>query len=194
MAIRLRTCLLAFFLLAGGIGQACAHIGVGSVQGFAAGFLHPWHGADHLLAAFAVGWWAANLGGRALWLVPAAFVSVMAVGAGLDWAGFFLPDAEWPVSASVAVLGLALWRNWRAAAGRAAVLVGAFALFHGYVHAAELAAKAEAAGYVGGVLLATASLHALGILVGRRVRNVQPLGHTFGLFCTGFGVYLLAGF
>ncbi len=46
--------------------------------GFAEGFLHPFLGIDHLLAMLAVGLWAAQLGGAALWRVPVAFVAFMA--------------------------------------------------------------------------------------------------------------------
>ena len=46
------------------------------------GFAHPLGGLDHVLAMVAVGLLAAQLGGRALWFVPAAFVVTMAVMAG----------------------------------------------------------------------------------------------------------------
>src|SRR5512147_72641 len=38
--------------------------------GFPQGFLHPMLGLDHILAMVGVGFWAGQLGGRALWLVP----------------------------------------------------------------------------------------------------------------------------
>ena len=46
--------------------------------GFVHGLLHPLGGLDHILAMVAVGLFAARLGGRALWLVPASFVTAMA--------------------------------------------------------------------------------------------------------------------
>ena len=57
---------------------ASAHVGVGDTDGFVHGFSHPLSGLDHILALVAVGLIAAHLGGRALWLVPLTFVSVMA--------------------------------------------------------------------------------------------------------------------
>src|SRR5581483_332502 len=60
-------------------GVALAHPGHGDA-GFAHGFAHPLSGLDHLLAMVAVGLYAALLGGRALWLVPASFVTMMTVG------------------------------------------------------------------------------------------------------------------
>ena len=53
---------------------ALAHTG-GDVHGFMRGAMHPVSGLDHVLAMVAVGLFAATLGGRALWLVPAAFIA-----------------------------------------------------------------------------------------------------------------------
>jgi urease accessory protein len=57
-----------------------AHVGVDSASGWVHGFAHPLGGADHVLAMIAVGLWAAQMGGRAVWLVPFTFVTVMALG------------------------------------------------------------------------------------------------------------------
>src|SRR4051794_30405490 len=88
-------------------GAALAHPGH-SDSGFAHGFVHPLGGLDHVLAMVAVGLYAALLGARALWLVPTAFVSAMALGGALGVAGFPLPYAETGIAASVVVLGLAV--------------------------------------------------------------------------------------
>jgi urease accessory protein len=58
---------------------AQAHPGHDVTWDFSGGFAHPLSGWDHLLAMTAVGLWASQLGGRARWFVPAAFVSVMAL-------------------------------------------------------------------------------------------------------------------
>jgi urease accessory protein len=168
-----------------------AHTGASAAHGFAAGFVHPLEGADHLLAMVAVGLWASALGGRALWLLPVSFVGVMGLGALLAFAGVALPHAEWLVAASVLAFGLALWRDWRAASGWAAAMVGIFALFHGYVHAEEIGG-ADALGYAAGFLLATAGLHGLGIAAGLIGRNFETARRGFGLLCAGVGTYLLA--
>src|SRR5262245_10809753 len=60
---------------------AFAHPGIGDAHGFVHGFAHPLGGLDHILAMVTVGIFAWQLGGRALWLVPAAFVLAMAGGA-----------------------------------------------------------------------------------------------------------------
>jgi urease accessory protein len=56
---------------------ASAHTGAGTAFGFSDGFWHPLEGLDHLLAMFAVGLLAAQLGGNAVWLVPGMFIALM---------------------------------------------------------------------------------------------------------------------
>src|SRR6516164_4462632 len=59
---------------------AFAHPCIGDAHGFVAGFAHPLGGLDHILAMVTVGIFAWQLGGRALWLVPAPFILAMALG------------------------------------------------------------------------------------------------------------------
>ncbi len=84
---------------------AMAHTGHGEVSGLAHGFAHPVGGLDHILAMVMVGVLAAQLGGRALWLVPASFVAVMALGGVLGLAGLGLPFVELGIALSIVVLG-----------------------------------------------------------------------------------------
>ena len=65
---------------------ALAHPGHGA-DGLAAGFAHPISGIDHVLAMVAVGCLAAQIGGRALWALPAAFMGMMMAGGALYVAG-----------------------------------------------------------------------------------------------------------
>ena len=85
---------------------ALAHPGA-HIEGLSAGFTHPFTGLDHLIAMVVVGVWAAFLGGRALWAVPASFVALLGVGAALGAHGATLPGVEHVIAASVFVLGLA---------------------------------------------------------------------------------------
>src|SRR3954466_16436957 len=57
---------------------AFAHPGIGEMHGFTHGFAHPLGGLDHMLAMVTVGIFAWQLGGRALWLGPAAFGAAVA--------------------------------------------------------------------------------------------------------------------
>ena len=92
---------------------ALAHPGHGEAAGLVHGFLHPVSGADHVLAMVAVGLLAALRGGRALWALPAAFLALMAAGAGLGMAGvevsgLGLPVAETGIALSVVASGVVL--------------------------------------------------------------------------------------
>ena len=145
---------------------ALAHPGHGAALGAEAGFLHPLMGADHVLAMVAVGLLAALRGGRALWALPLSFLALMSVGAGLGMAGVALPYAETGIALSIVVFGLAAIVGLRAPVALLAGLVGAFALFHGYAHGAEMPETASGLSFGLGFLAATALLHAAGIGLG----------------------------
>jgi urease accessory protein len=176
---------------------AAAHVGAGDVHGFAHGVAHPIGGLDHVLAMVAVGLLAASLGGRAIWMVPASFVAMMAVGGLLSMAQVSLPYVEIGIAASVIVLGLAVALSLPMPTVAAMALVGFFAVFHGFAHGAEMPAEASAAGYALGFVLATALLHAVGIGIGlgigrmgRAGTNVSQIG---GAALSLAGVALIGG-
>lgn len=170
-----------------------AHTGAGAAQGFIDGVTHPLLGIDHLLVMLAVGLWAAMRGGHALWLLPAGFLLAMAGGAGLHFAGIELLAAETWVAWSVMICGGLVARNIPVSTGLASALVAAFALGHGYVHAAELAHDANAAAYAIGFLLATAALHIAGVAAGLAGLSGKRARAGFGLLCATVGTTLLVG-
>ena len=143
-----------------------AHVGVGPTSGLLSGFTHPVTGLDHLCAMVAVGLWAAQCGGRAIWLVPAVFVAVMAVGGTLGMAAVSIPFVEPGIIASVMVLGLLIAAALRLPLVASALLVGLFALFHGHAHGTEMPATAAGLAYAVGFIAATACLHLFGIGLG----------------------------
>jgi urease accessory protein len=145
---------------------AHAHPGAGHVHGFSDGIAHPILGLDHLLALLAVGLWAAQLGGRALWAIPASFVGVMALGGILAMAGLHLPMVETGILTSVLLLGILVAFAIRPPLWAGAAVVGFFALFHGFAHGAEMPDQASSFLYATGFILATAGLHAVGIGLG----------------------------
>jgi urease accessory protein len=134
--------------------------------------MHPIAGLDHVLAMVAVGAVAARLGGRAIWMVPAAFVVMMAVGGLIGMEGIQLPFAETGIATSVIVLGLAVALRWNLSVAAASTLAGLFAIFHGNVHGNEMPVSASALTYALGFLLATASLHVVGIGLGYGVGRI----------------------
>jgi urease accessory protein len=131
------------------------------------GLLHPVSGVDHLLAMLAVGLLAFSLGGRALWMVPLAFVFMMAVGGVLGATGVEMLGIEQGIAASVLVLGVLLVVAARLPMILAVLLAGAFAVFHGAAHGLEGAAGGTvSASYFAGFLLTTLVLHCAGIALG----------------------------
>jgi len=145
---------------------AHAHVGVGDTSGFSHGFGHPLGGMDHLLAMLAVGLWAAQTGGRALWAVPLTFVGVMAAGGALGMAGVHLPMVETGILLSVLTLGVFIAAAVRLPLAASMLIVGLFALCHGHAHGAEMPETAAGLAYGAGFVLATALLHAAGIGLG----------------------------
>jgi len=174
-------------------GAALAHTGIGPTGGFTAGLVHPFAGIDHLLVLLAVGWWAAMMGGYARWLLPLNFVSAMALGSAVQQWGIVWSEAEVLVSLSVVMMGGVLLRNWRTAMVPAMMGVTAFALFHGYVHAAEMGHETGAIAYASGFLTATEMLQTAGFGLGRWTCRYRWPRLTFGMLCAGVGTYLLTG-
>ncbi|NNU60702.1 HupE/UreJ family protein [Ochrobactrum soli] len=152
----------AFALIA---NPAFAHLNPAEHGSFAAGFSHPFFGADHILAMVAIGLWAAMLGGRALFIVPAAFVGVMLLGFMAALVGMPLPFVEPVILASVVVLGFLVALALPVSPLVGAVIAGFFAFFHGHAHGGEIGA-ATFFSYAAGFALATALLHAAGIAFG----------------------------
>ena len=122
---------------------ALAHPGHGPATGLANGLAHPLTGMDHLCAMIAVGLWAAQRGGKALWAVPLTFVSMMTLGAIIGMGGHPLPFVEQGIAASVLILGILIAAAIRLPVAASAILVGLFALFHGYAHGAEMPGTAS---------------------------------------------------
>lgn len=157
--------------------QALAHTGVAGGSGFAAGIGHPIGGLDHVLAMVAVGVLAAQMSmqtGRqsTLWLVPVSFVALMAVGGVLGMVGVAVPMVEQGIVGSVIILGAVI--AWGRVMPQAAAMmfVGVLAVFHGHAHGTEMPLNASGVEYAAGFMLATASLHALGVGLGLSVQKV----------------------
>jgi urease accessory protein len=171
---------------------ASAHPGHEATPGFIHGFLHPLGGLDHILAMVAVGLFAARLGGRALWLVPASFVVTMAAAGVIGMAGLELPFVEAGIALSLLVLGTAIAFEITMPAAAAMGLVAFFAVFHGHAHGAEMPETMSGLAYGAGFLAATATLHALGIGLGLLIGRS---GEMFGrrVLQVGGSVAALAG-
>jgi urease accessory protein len=170
MPIRLSK-ILALFLLS--TSFAHAHSMAFMAVDWNSGFLHPLQGADHIVAMLAVGFWAAQWRGVAIWVLPLTFVSVMALGGLLGTSGFELDYAETIILSSGFVLNILAVKNVQFDLKVSALIVGFFALFHGFAHGSELADSADLTSYSLGFIAATSLLHLAGILMVRSIRAVS---------------------
>ena len=155
-------------------GAALAHTGEGVVGGFLSGFVHPILGFDHVVAMIAVGLWGTFLGQPAIWLLPVVFPLVMAFGGLAGVLGMPLPGVEAGIALSALALGAMVALALRPPLWVAAILVGAFAIFHGHAHGTELPAAASPLAYGVGFVVATGLLHLSGIALGLLAR--WPVG------------------
>ena len=178
---------------------AFAHTGAGYAHGFADGLMHPLGGLDHILAIVTVGVLAWQLGGRAIWLLPASFLALMVVGGVLALAGGSSPwvqvGIQVGIAASVIVFGIMVTLGTKAPLALATGIVGLFAVFHGHAHGTEMPITASGAAYGAGFVLATALLHAAGIALGYligRISNKQLAYRLGGCAVVLAGVGILA--
>jgi len=149
---------------------ANAHESAGIAGGFASGFMHPVLGWDHVIAMVAVGLWGAFLGSPSIWILPVVFPLVMAFGGVLGVIGVPVPAVETGIAVSAIVLGAMVAFAVRPPIWVAAVIVGAFAIFHGHAHGTELPAAVNPLAYSLGFVIATGLLHISGIAFGMMVR------------------------
>ena len=183
------TTTLAIVLLGALAAPALAHTGHGSFA-ITDGFLHPFHGLDHLLAMLAVGFWAAQIDTRALWVLPVTFVSAMALGALAAAVGLAAGGIETAIVGSVIVLGAAIASKIRMPLAVAMGLCALFAVAHGQAHGLEIPGGASIAGYFGGFIGATALLHLAGAALGRVMMRLPLVSRAIGVAISAAGVAL----
>ena len=169
MASQMRyLCIIFFSLSLPGI--ASAHTGEGIAGGLMSGFFHPIEGLDHVTAMVAVGILGAFLGRPAIWVLPVVFPLVMAFGGVLGLLGIPIPYIEVGIAASSIVLGLMILFALKPPLWVAAIIVAAFAIFHGHAHGTELPNAANALAYSVGFVVSTGLLHLAGIGIGELIR------------------------
>jgi urease accessory protein len=161
--------LFAILLCLAAASPTLAH--TGSVSGgFAGGFAHPLLGPDHVIAMVAVGLWGAFLGAPAIYTLPVVFPLVVAAGGVLGILGVPLPGVEIGIATSAVILGMMVALAAQPSLWVAALIVGAFAIFHGHAHGAELPPGMDAVAYSAGFVVATGCLHLAGIAFGLLAR------------------------
>ncbi len=187
-------CRLAVFVLLTVTSTAYGHSEEGVADGLVSGLLHPVLGFDHLVAMVAVGLWGAQLGRPAVWLLPIAFPLIMACGALIGIADIPLPFVEYGIAASALVLGVMVALRLRPPMWLATTLVGAFGIFHGHAHGAEIPAAVNPLSYGVGFVVSTGCLHLLGILIGLLIRwpSGERVVRACGAAVATVGVFTLA--
>jgi urease accessory protein len=168
---------------------AVAHIVDGNAAGgFLGGFAHPLFGLDHVVAMIAVGLWGAFLGPPAIWGLPIAFPMVMAFGGAMAILGIAVHGVEIGIAISAIVLGGMIALAARPPLIGAALIVAAFAIFHGHAHGAELPPGTDAVAFSVGFVMATGLLHLTGIAFGQLTR--WPIGR-ISVRVAGIGIALV---
>ncbi|WP_305813070.1 HupE/UreJ family protein [Photobacterium leiognathi] len=92
------------------------------------------------------------------------------MGTGCVWCGD-PRSVELGIAVSVIAMGAMLLAGGRLSAKVATGAVTAFALFHGMAHGMEMPLGARTAEYFIGFVLATATLHACGVVLGKFIAN-----------------------
>ena len=133
---------------------------------FSGGFDHPLGGIDHMLAMIAVGLWAAQMGGRARWLVPATFLGMMTLGVSAGQQGAAIAGMEQLLAVSLLVFGLMIALGRRMPFGTGLVFTALFAFFHGFAHGTAIPIESNALSYGLGFVTATLLLHGAGFALG----------------------------
>ncbi|GAB1478019.1 hypothetical protein MASR2M74_05620 [Paracoccaceae bacterium] len=169
---------------------ALAH-GGHSAGSFVAGMGHPVSGLDHVLAMLAVGLWAAQIGGRALWAAPAAFLGAMLLGGVAGAAGMPFPAVEPMILASIVLLGALIALAVRLPLAAALPMLATFGAAHGWAHGAEGPATGMLT-YAAGFAAMTAALHGAGMLAGLGLQRLVGL-RLLGSLTAAAGLALAIG-
>jgi urease accessory protein len=144
---------------------ALAHVGIGSTAGFVPGLAHPISGLDHLCAMIGVGIWAAQRGDKAIWVLPLAFLLIMALGGAIGSAAVSIPFAERGVIVSVFVIGVLIATAKRMPLVLTTLIVATFAFVDGHVHGTEMPVSTSGLAYAAGFLATTAFLLLVGVVL-----------------------------
>ena len=181
---------------------AYSHTFTGMV-GFYDGLSHPVLGIDHFLAMVSVGVVSAQIGGRAIWTIPATFVLMMIVGGivGMLVEVFFF-DLEEPVFVvveygivfSVILLGLAIAIEKKISTNIIMIFICFFGLCHGLAHGMEMPWAVNPILFALGFASGTATLHLFGVGIGSlaiKTKFSSIVLRIVGVGCAVFGFSLL---
>ena len=179
-----------------------AHTFTGMV-GFYDGLSHPVLGIDHFLAMVSVGIVSAQIGGRAIWTIPATFVLMMIAGGTIgmlvevfffDLEEFAFIVVEYGIVFSVILLGLAIAIERKIPTIIVMIFICIFGLCHGLAHGMEMPWAANPILFALGFASGTATLHLFGVGIGSlaiKTKFSSIVLRVVGLGCAIFGFSLL---
>ncbi|NBQ70827.1 MAG: hypothetical protein EBU46_19150 [Nitrosomonadaceae bacterium] len=126
-------------------------------------------------------------------MIPLIFVAVMGVGGLFGMITLPLAFAEYGIMLSLVILGALLaWRK-HLPLGASVLLIGLFALSHGYAHGNEMPSSISMASYAAGFMLATMLLHLCSIglaLLCKKFADTRWIRFG-GIIIAGYGGFLL---
>ena len=181
---------------------AYSHTFTGMV-GFYDGLSHPVLGIDHFLAMVSVGVVSAQIGGRAIWTIPATFVLMMIVGGiiGMLVEVFFFNleepvfvVVEYGIVFSVILLGLAIAIEKKISTNIIMIFICFFGLCHGLAHGMEMPWAVNPILFALGFASGTATLHLFGVGIGSlaiKTKFSSIVLRVVGVACAIFGFSLL---
>ena len=181
---------------------AYSHTFTGMV-GFYDGLSHPVLGIDHFLAMVSVGVVSAQIGGRAIWTIPATFVLMMVVGGiiGMLVEVFFFNleepvfvVVEYGIVFSVILLGLAIAIEKKISTNIIMIFICFFGLCHGLAHGMEMPWAVNPILFALGFASGTATLHLFGVGIGSlaiKTKFSSIVLRIVGVGCAVFGFSLL---
>jgi len=194
-----------------------AHTFTGMI-GFYDGLSHPVLGMDHFLAMVSVGIVSAQIGGRAIWSVPAMFVTFMIIGGALGigaefekgfgdqsiytnqagtlnyFADYVYVIIELGIFLSVILLGAAIAIEKKLPVSITMIFVSLFGLCHGAAHGLEMPWAANPVLFALGFVAGTTTLHLFGVVIGSLATKTAIssfLLRCIGVGCLVYGFYLL---
>src|SRR5258708_7885184 len=145
---------------------------------FVQGLSMPVHGLDHMMVTLAVGLIATQIGGYALWAVPAAFSLLLLLGGVMNVSGLAVPFADHAIFASIIVLGGLLAYRKRLPLFVGLASVAFFALFHGVALVGEGPRNGWFFVFAIGCLIAAWAVLGCGMAVGlllKRLNQTQAI-------------------
>jgi urease accessory protein len=153
---------------------ALAHTGPGTHDSIVMGVAHVFSGVDHLLAMLAVGFWAGQVPRTSLPRILSVMLIALLSGSVAGIAGLSIPMAELGIALSLVLFGLAAIAGARRPPGRGLVIIGVFAMLHGYAHGYGLAAQASSGLFIAGTMMGSALLLLTGESMARHASNHRP--------------------